>query len=137
MLKLSGDLLGDDFVISDLIFNSIAPRSGTSYWHIDSPFTMVPEPVPQMPLAIQVGWLMDDFTAENGATLVVLGTHTSGSKPPWSYDALEGEVALTGPAGSLVFWFSQVWHRAGANATDRPRRAILGNSAARMDDDRS
>ena len=66
VLEVLGALLEDDFVISDLSFNSIAPRSGTSYWHIDSPFTMVPEPVPQMPLAIQVGWLMDDFTVENG-----------------------------------------------------------------------
>ena len=127
VLEVMGDLLEDDCVISDLSFNSIAPQSGSSYWHIDSPFTMVPEPVPQMPLAIQVGWLMDDFTVDNGATLVVPGTHTSGRKPPWTYDSLECEEALTGPAGSLVFWFSQVWHRAGANTTDRPRRAILGN----------
>lgn len=127
ILKLMGNLLEEDFVISDFSANSIAPQSGTSYWHIDSPFTMVPEPVPKMPLAIQVGWLIDDFKVENGSTVVVPGTHTSGKKPPWTYDSLEDEVALTGPAGSLVFWFSQVWHRAGNNTTDRPRRAILGN----------
>jgi ectoine hydroxylase-related dioxygenase (phytanoyl-CoA dioxygenase family) len=80
-----------------------------------------------MPLAIQVAWMMDDFTAENGATLVVPGTHLSRKKPPWSYDALEDQVTLSAPAGSLAMWFSQVWHRSGENTSERPRRALLGN----------
>ena len=39
---------------------------------------------------------------------------------------MDGEIALTGPAGSLALWLSHTWHRVGANATDYPRRAIIG-----------
>ena len=127
LLQLMGELLGEDCVLSDLTATSIGPQSEPSYWHVDSPFTMVPEPLPAIPMAIAFAWMLDDFTVDNGATRVVSGTHLSGKKPPWTYDSIEGEVALTAPAGSLALWFSQTWHRAGTNLTDRPRRAALGN----------
>jgi ectoine hydroxylase-related dioxygenase (phytanoyl-CoA dioxygenase family) len=40
---------------------------------------------------------------------------------------MEGEVALTAPAGSVAIWLSNTWHRSGPNTTDKPRRAILCN----------
>ena len=125
--RVMGELLGEDYVLSDMAATRIGPQSEPSYWHVDSPFTMVPEPLPTIPMAIGLGWMLDDFTVENGATRVVPGTHLSGRKPPWTYDSVEGEVALTAPAGSLALWLSQTWHRAGTNLTDGPRRAVLGN----------
>ena len=124
---LMGELLGEDCVLSDMAATRIGPQSEPSYWHVDSPFTMVPEPLPAIPMAIAIGWMLDDFTVENGATRVVPGTHLSGRKPSWTYDSVEGELALTAAAGSLAVWFSQTWHRAGTNLTDGPRRAVLGN----------
>ena len=118
--QIMGELLGEDYVLSDMAATRIGPQSEPSYWHVDSPFTMVPEPLPTIPMAIAIGWMLDDFTVENGATRVVAGTHLSGKKPPWTYDSVEGEVALTAPAGSLAVWLSQTWHRAGTNLTDSP-----------------
>jgi ectoine hydroxylase-related dioxygenase (phytanoyl-CoA dioxygenase family) len=68
---------------------------------------------------------LDDFTANNGATRVVPGSHLSRRKPQWSGGAMEGEITLTAPAGSVAIWLSNTWHRSGPNMTDQPRRAIL------------
>ena len=127
LMPLLSSLIDEDMVLSDFSAFSVGPHTDGGYWHVDAPFTTVPEPLPEMPLAIQVAWMIDDFTAENGATRVVPCTHLSGRKPPWDYESQDGEIALTAPAGSLAVWYSQTWHRAGANGTDRPRRAILAN----------
>lgn len=73
-------------------------------------------------------WLLDDFTAENGATRIVPGTHSGGRLPQ---DELADpaaphpdEVVLTAPAGTVVVFNGHVWHGGTLNRTDRPRRAI-------------
>lgn len=127
VVEVMGQLLDPDFVLADFSGINIGPGTDAAYWHVDAPFTMVPEPLPDIPLAIQVAWMLDDFTAANGATRVVPNTHRTRKKPPWGYDAIEGEIPLTGQAGSLAVWLSQTWHRAGANTTEEPRRALLSN----------
>ncbi len=63
-----------------------------------------------------------DFTAENGATRMVPGSHT------WPRDrtATEDEVVLAEMAkGSVVVWLGSLLHGAGINQTDTPRSAIV------------
>ncbi|MCF2527689.1 phytanoyl-CoA dioxygenase family protein [Yinghuangia soli] len=56
-----------------------------------------------------------DFTAENGATAVVPGSHTW----PWDRRAEEHEVAVAEmPAGSAVVYLGSVIHAGGANTTE-------------------
>ena len=127
LLRLVREVLGQDCLLSDISATSIGPNSGGSgAWHIDAPLTQMPEPLPEIPFAVQNVWILDDFTAENGATRVVPRSHISRKKPKWGYDSLEAEIALTAPAGSLAMWTSHTWHRSGENITDNPRRAILG-----------
>lgn len=75
-------------------------------------------------------WLLDDFTAENGATRVVPGTHLS---PVSARDALADptlahprEVLVLEPAGTVVVFNSHLWHGGTKNLTDQPRRALHG-----------
>lgn len=126
LLQLLGTMLNEDFILSDIGATSIGPHTDGGYWHIDSPLTMLPEPLPDVVLAVQTVWMLDDFTPENGATRLVPGSHRSLKKPAWGYDPIDGEIALTAPAGSLGLWLSHTWHRVGANITDQPRRAIIG-----------
>ena len=73
-------------------------------------------------------WLLDDFTADNGATRVVPGSHRSGVTVR---DALcdgeaphPDEVVLLAPAGTVVVFNSHLWHGGTLNRTHAPRRAL-------------
>ena len=127
LIKLVRAMLDEDCVLSDISATSIGPNSGGSgAWHIDAPLTQMPEPLPEIPLAVQNAWIIDDFTVENGATHVVPESHLSRKKPGWGYDDIENEIVLSAPAGSLAMWTSHTWHKSGENITNTPRRAILG-----------
>lgn len=66
---------------------------------------------------------IDDFTIVNGATQVVPFTHRVDTTP--SQEFLEKHaVSAVGPAGSALLFDSKIFHRGGANRSDRPRRAV-------------
>jgi ectoine hydroxylase-related dioxygenase (phytanoyl-CoA dioxygenase family) len=73
-------------------------------------------------------WLLDDFTADNGATRVVPGSHRFGASPrqalPDPAAAHPGEVRLTAEAGTVVIFNSHLWHGGTRNRSGRPRRAL-------------
>lgn len=75
-------------------------------------------------------WMLDDFTAENGATRVVPGSHrfgkTVGDVMPDRLAAHPDQVLVTGKAGTCVVFNSHLWHGGTVNTTDRPRRAAHG-----------
>ena len=125
VLKLARSVLGDDCVLSDMGGNRIGAQTTGGPWHVDVPLGQLPEPLPDFPLSTQNVFMIDDFLPENGATRVVPGSHLRRTKPAWANKAMEDEVILTAPAGSMAIWLSSTWHRVGTNTTDRPRRAIL------------
>ena len=125
LLQLSRSVLGDDCVLSDVGGNCIGPGTSGGAWHVDAPLGQFPEPLPDFAFSTQNIWMVDDFTADNGATRVVPGSHKSLKKPSWKGGSIEGEVTLTGPAGSVAIWLSSTWHRPGPNTTDHPRRAVM------------
>jgi ectoine hydroxylase-related dioxygenase (phytanoyl-CoA dioxygenase family) len=66
---------------------------------------------------------IDEFTCDNGATLLVPGSHQRADAP----DRLEMERAAVParcPAGSMVVFDSTLWHAAGSNCSGRDRLAI-------------
>ncbi len=75
-------------------------------------------------------WMLDDFTAENGATRIVPGSHHWGKLPQ---DVLADpqaphpdELLVTGKAGDVVIMNAHGWHGGTANRTGYPRRALHG-----------
>ncbi|MHC4874898.1 MAG: phytanoyl-CoA dioxygenase family protein [Planctomycetota bacterium] len=73
-------------------------------------------------------WMLDDFTADNGALRVVPGSHRFNQLPQ---DALcdpaaphPDEVLVTGKAGTVVVMNAHCWHGGTANRTNRPRTAL-------------
>ncbi len=125
ILGLARHLLGDDCVLGDITATSIGPGTDGGAWHLDNPLTQMNEPLPDFPLGLQVAWMIDDFKPENGATRVVSGSHLTRRKPDWKRGSGSGELALSGPAGSVAIWLGSAWHRAGPNTTEQPRRAII------------
>ena len=124
-LGVAHRLLGNDCVLGDITATSIGPGTDGGAWHLDNPLTQMPEPLPDFPLGLQVAWMIDDFTAENGATCTVPQSHLTRRKPDWKRGPGTNELQLTGPAGSIAIWLANTWHRAGPNSTNHPRRAII------------
>ena len=68
-------------------------------------------------------WMLDDFTEHNGALRVVPGSHRWGRAPEPGAKP-EGEILVTGKAGTVVIMNSHLWHGGSENFTDHQRRAM-------------
>ena len=117
-------VLGADFRLSSLNFRAALPGSGLQPLHVDWHEAVPPDEY-QVCNSI---WLLDDFSAANGATRVVPGSQRSGRLPQ---EALADPKAvhpeqeiLTAPAGSVVIFNSHTWHGGTFNGSGVRRRAL-------------
>lgn len=73
-------------------------------------------------------WMLDDFTADNGATRVIPGSHKWGRRPQEVLEDLLAphpeEVLVLGAAGSIAVMNAHAWHGGTANRTGAPRLAM-------------
>ncbi len=76
---------------------------------------------PHMPLSVNTMWAIDDFTADNGATLLIPGSHRSADAEP---DAGAPVTRAVMRAGSVLVWDGSLFHAGGANASDAPRLGV-------------
>lgn len=120
-LRLLRSVLGWPMLLSNLSANITGPGGGEMVLHADQIF--VPEPWPAEPQGANAAWCIDDFTAENGATCFVPGSHLL-SRSPRPDDDVEA-IPMEAPAGTLVVFESRLWHRTGNNRTKDQRRAGL------------
>ncbi|NNL86779.1 MAG: phytanoyl-CoA dioxygenase family protein, partial [Myxococcales bacterium] len=82
------------------------------------PFFALPRPN----LVVATMWAISDFTADNGGTLLVPGSHRweAGRRPrPEEVTSVEME------AGSVLFWLGGTLHGAGANTSDEWRYGVI------------
>jgi ectoine hydroxylase-related dioxygenase (phytanoyl-CoA dioxygenase family) len=82
---------------------------------------------PHAQVVLNTMWALDDFTEENGATLIVPGSHRTSPADEPPDDAA---VAATMPAGSVMFYVGTVWLGGGANRTDERRLGVILEYAA-------
>jgi len=104
----------------------IHPGEAAQSLHTDDSFYPVPRPRPA--ISISVIGAIDAFTAENGGTVIIPGSHL------WSSEALrerlaggrpaEGAIALEMPAGAIAVFQGTLVHGAGANRSAAPRLAF-------------
>jgi ectoine hydroxylase-related dioxygenase (phytanoyl-CoA dioxygenase family) len=67
-------------------------------------------------------WAVDDFTKENGATLLVPGSHRwPRDRAPEPHEITQGEMSK----GSVLIYFGSLLHAGGANRTDTSRTGIV------------
>jgi hypothetical protein len=74
-------------------------------------------------LMAQLLVMLDDFTEANGATYLLSGSHRSPARPG-DEEFFRAASRAVAPAGSMVVFDSNLWHAAGVNRSDRPRRAL-------------
>ena len=117
-------VLGGDFKLSSLNSRASLPGEGLQALHADWSGAVSPGDF-QVCNSI---WLLVDFTAENGATRVVPGSHNSGMYPQADLDDPRAphpdEILLTGKAGTVVIFNSHLWHGGTLNRSDGPRFAL-------------
>jgi ectoine hydroxylase-related dioxygenase (phytanoyl-CoA dioxygenase family) len=118
-LRLLRSVLGWPMLLGNLSANITGPGGGEMVLHADQIF--IPMPWPTEPQGANAAWCVDDFTAENGATCFVPGSHRH-HRPP-EPDDVATAVPMEAPAGSLVVFESRLWHRTGNNTTTDQRRA--------------
>ena len=83
-------------------------------------FTFFPLPRPNIIVASM--WAVSDFRADNGATLLVPGSH----KWPEDRTARPDEILNAEmPAGSVLFWMGGLLHGAGANTSQDWRYGVI------------
>ena len=72
-LRLLRSVLGWPMLLGNLSANITGPGGGEMVLHADQIF--VPTPWPAEPQGANAAWCVDDFTADNGATCFVPGSH--------------------------------------------------------------
>jgi ectoine hydroxylase-related dioxygenase (phytanoyl-CoA dioxygenase family) len=108
-----------------------------NYWHADWPYNQtnashIPAPYPDALLHLSSIWMLTPFSAKNGGTLIVPGSHRQAENPStgkldWmDYEApYPTEVHVTGAAGSVLFYDSRLWHAVAPNQSDQDRVALI------------
>lgn len=102
----------------------VNPGQGEKYsqgaYHRDLPYQHF---VSSRPLGVNALFCLDDFTEENGATLVIPASHKLENLPP---DAVirATEQRVVAPAGSFLLLDAMTYHRGSANLTALARRAV-------------
>lgn len=112
--------LGGHYQFSAPVALQIGAGESAQVLHRDE--DVYPLPRPHDPVVVNSMWALCDFTARNGATRLVPGSHR------WPDDRRPDEreaVPATMPAGSLLIYLGGLWHGGGANTTDRPRPGLL------------
>jgi ectoine hydroxylase-related dioxygenase (phytanoyl-CoA dioxygenase family) len=103
----------------------IGPGEPQQMMHPDDP--LFPFVHPGYEAMINCMWAVDDFTAENGATNLVPGSHKwerdglIPTRQPTPDEITQGVM----PAGSVLIYFGSLLHCGGANRTARPRTGIV------------
>lgn len=124
VLAAVAHVLGEAIKLSSLNYRAAKPGMGLQKLHAD--WHEVVEPGDYK--VCNSIWLLDDFSAENGATRLVAGTHLHGRLPqdeledPWAQHP--DEILIEAPAGSVVIFNSHTWHGGTNNQTDKPRRSM-------------
>lgn len=119
VLAVLDRLLMPNYLLSALQAINIRPGESAQMAHHDDGFYPIPRP--REPLAAAAIWAIDDFTADNGATVVVPGSHRWGKRRPGPGDRA---LPVVMPAGSCVFFVGTLWHGGGANTSAHDRLAV-------------
>ena len=136
IMALCDKLLRPNYLLTASQAIVIAPGETPQPWHTDDSFYPVARPRPMISLSTIVA--VEDFTAENGGTEVVPGSHRWGDeeiageyrggereRDPDYARRLQGRtLAIEMKAGSCLVFAGSLLHRGGANRSDGTRRAF-------------
>ncbi len=116
-----------NYLLSQLQAINILPGEEQQPLHHDDLFYRVPRPRPALGAATI--WAIDEFTQQNGATVVIPGSHLWDDRQP-TKDDLKNLEPVVMPAGSVVLFLGTLWHAGGANRSDAARLCVSAQYCA-------
>lgn len=127
VLSVIEAILGSEIILGGFSAHILHPGATRMGVHVDYPYWAMPSPFPTYPiLEVQVIWLVEDFTEDNGAPLFFPGSQKLATQPDITkFEKLAQK--LIGKAGSAILSHGLCWHDTSVNRTPNPRVAILGN----------
>jgi ectoine hydroxylase-related dioxygenase (phytanoyl-CoA dioxygenase family) len=120
VLELVDAFLDAPCLLSANIAINVHPGETVQSLHPDDGYCAVPRP--RRPFGVSAVWAIDEFTAENGATEVLPGSHLFGNEPIAATDPRIRPVEMS--PGSVVVFLGTTLHRGGANRSDGVRLAL-------------
>lgn len=132
--------LGQSCLLSGLLAINLHPGETVQDWHCDDAQIAVPRP--RKAYGVSTFWAIDETTELNGATELIPGSHLWADAPMPAIGAREGfyepsdvspevdpcprddAVKATMPAGSLLIAKGTLYHRGGANRSDKSRLIV-------------
>lgn len=115
-------LLGEKVISSSVTANIANPGGHPMALHSDQGYVDIPI---TDAVVCNTLWMLCDFTAENGGTSLIPGSH-HWNRYPDPVDDYSQCVALEGPVGTACVFDGRVWHGTGPNRTkDSSRIALL------------
>ena len=132
VLEVFSRILGSELKLGSFAARVLTPGAEAQLPHVDYPYwdmydshTFPRNIGAGFYMNCQVTIMLDDFTVENGATMVAPGTQTLGRFPDKeTFDAKM--VQTTGKAGSAMLMTGLLWHGSGHNRSSANRIGILG-----------
>lgn len=113
--------LGWPASLSSMSANITNTGSGSMLVHTDQGYLPGPQ---NQAWVMNLGWCIDEFTAENGATMILPGSHRLNGERPTDED-LKHFIPAIAPAGSLLMIDGRLWHTNGINTVGTSRAAIF------------
>src|SRR5580692_4640648 len=120
VLELVDAVLDPPCLLSANIAINVHPGETAQPLHPDDGYCGVPRP--RRPFGVSAVWAIDEFTAENGATEVLPGSHLFGNEPIAATDTRIRAVAMS--PGSVVVFLGTTLHRGGANRSNGVRLGL-------------
>ncbi|MEM7079199.1 MAG: phytanoyl-CoA dioxygenase family protein [Pseudomonadota bacterium] len=118
------EVLGREFICNSAAAALAGPGGAPQALHCGQ--SMIPKPWPPWPYECFLGFLLDDFNADNGGTLVIPGSHQilsdAGTDP---IPELPPTTNVTAPAGSALIMDGRLVHGTGSNRTEALRRLLI------------
>lgn len=119
VLPILERMLGEGCLLSAATAINIGPGETAQEMHYDEAFYRMPKP--RAPFGVATMWAITDFTASNGATRLIPGSHM------WPDDRPTADEPWTTAemrAGSVLLYTGTLVHSGGANSTDRARLGL-------------
>lgn len=109
LLAMAEFSVGRGFLISQ-VAASVRPK-GAQAIGLHADHNWLPAPFPIHNMLLTGCWACDEFTKENGSTLVIPGSHSL-RRHPDARETVEkrGAIAVECPPGSVAMWDGNIWH---------------------------
>lgn len=127
ILGLLDQIFEPNYLLSQLQVINIHPSEAAQPLHYDDGF--YPWPRPRRALGAGTIIAVDDFTEDNGATVLIPQSHKWGGHLPSDEDKTKLIKAVM-PKGSVLFFLGTLWHGGGANQSSTPRMCLTAQYCA-------